>query len=328
MNLATQYLGLPLKNPLVVAASPFSRDLGQCRALEDSGAAALVMYSLFEEAILPEVMNRKPGQAGNMNLGTTASFTGELEKYLDQVSSLKKALEIPIIASLNSVTEGGWLRHAKEIEDAGADALELNVYYVAANGDESGADVEHRYLEIIRAVKQSVSIPVTVKLSPYFSAVAHLIRQVEGVGADGVVLFNRFYQPDIDIATLRLIPSLHPSTSTESLLAMRWIAVLHGRTRLSIGATGGVHTPEDCVKLLLVGADVVHLCTALLQKGPEHMRVVLNGLEDWMRRQEFDDIDLMRGRVSQLAVPNPAEFERANYVNVIEKHSHGKVNFD
>jgi len=330
MDLTTRYLGLDLKNPFVPSASPLSRSLEHAKRLEDSGASALIMYSLFEEVVSAETESMVRflhhqetgfGEADSF-LPSHEDFPGELDRYLEQVAALKASLDIPVIASLNGVTLGGWIDHAKEIQDAGADAIELNVYYVAGNIDEAGADVERRYLDLLHELKKHISIPINMKLSPSFSSIAHMVKKLDEAGADGVSLFNRFYQPDINIDTLRLVPSLHPSASHEALLAMRWIAILYGRTELSLGATSGIHTSEDAIKLLLAGADVVHLCSSLLQHGPEHLKTVIDGLTVWMEDQGFDDIDLVRGRVSQMAVANPAEFERANYINVLDSHSH------
>ena len=331
MDLTTKYLGFDLKNPLVPSASPLSKSVDQARKLEDNGAAAIIMYSLFEEAITAEVetMNRFLHQqntgfaeADDGFLPDWQDFSTGMEQYLDNLRRLKEALDIPVIASLNGVTPGGWVTHGKELEQAGADALELNVYYVAADIDQTGAEVEERYLEILRTLKQQIAIPINMKLSPSFSSVGHMVRRLSGAGADGVALFNRFYQPDINIDSLRLQPSLHPSTSAEALLAMRWIAILYGRVNgLSLGATGGVHTPEDAIKLLLAGADVVHLCSALLAKGPAYLSHIEQGIRDWMEEQGFESVADFRGRVSALSVPNPAEFERANYVNILDSYS-------
>ncbi len=252
-----------------------------------------------------------------------ADFPGELDRYLEQLSSLKASLEIPVIASLNGVTPGGWVEHAKELQDAGADALELNVYHVAADPEESGAEVEARYVGLLDSLTDQITIPINMKLGPFFSSPAHLVRQLENAGAAGVSMFNRFYQPDINIDTLRLTPALHPSTSPEALLAMRWIAILYGRTKVSLGATGGVHTAEDAIKLLLAGADVVHLCSSLLMRGPRHLIAVLQGMEQWMEDQGFESITDVRGRVSQLTVPDPTEFARANYMKVLDSYTAG-----
>jgi len=330
MDLTTPYLGLELKNPFVPSASPLSRSLDHARELEDAGASALIMYSLFEEVVTAEtesmvrfLHHQDTGFCeADSFLPAHDDFPGELDRYLEQLAALKASLDIPVIASLNGVTLGGWIDHAREIQDAGADAIELNVYYVAADIDEAGSDVERRYLDLLHELRKHISLPINMKLSPAFSSVAHMVRKLDEAGAAGVSLFNRFYQPDINIDSLRLAPSLHPSTSYESLLAMRWIAILYGRTELSLGATSGIHTADDAIKLLLAGADVVHLCSALLRHGTGYLKTVIDGVTAWMEEQGFDDIDLVRGRVSQMAVANPAEFERANYVNILDCYSH------
>ncbi len=332
MDLSTTYLGMTLKNPLVPSASPLSRSLETARLLEDSGAGALVMYSLFEEAVTAEEeamvrflhhQDTGFGEADSF-LPDHMDFPGELDRYLEQVASLKATLGIPVIASLNGVTSGGWVEHAKEIQDAGADALELNVYYVAADITQSSGAVEERYTSLLEELKRHITIPINMKLSPAFSSVGNMVKRLEQAGADGVALFNRFYQPDLDIHNLRLVPSLRPSTSNEVLLPMRWIAILYGRTHLSLGATSGVHTAEDAIKLLLAGADVVHLCSLLLQKGPQQIRHLLTDIEQWMEQQGFDSISDVRGRLSQLNVPDPSGFERSNYIQVLDSFSSGK----
>ena len=329
MDLTTKYLGLTLKNPLVPSASPLTRSVEMARELEAAGASAMIMYSIFEEALTAEtenaarfLTNQHAGFAeADSFLPDFHDYEHGLEVYLNNLRRLKEALDIPVIASLNGVTPGGWIEHGRELEQAGADALELNVYYIAADIDQNGPQVEARYLDLLRELKQHIAIPINMKLSPSFSSLGHFVTQLEAAGAQGVALFNRFYQPDINIDSLRLQPSLHPSTSADALLAMRWIALLYGRTGLSLGATGGIHTPEDAIKLLLAGADVVHLCSVLLTKGPGHLRHILTGIEDWMEEQGFETVEEMRGRVSALAVPNPAEFERANYVNILDSYS-------
>jgi len=332
MDLTTEYLGMQLKNPLVPSASPLSRSLEMACAMEDSGASALVMYSLFEEAVTAEEeamvrflhhQNTGFGEADGF-LPDHMDFPGELDRYLEQVAALKSTLEIPVIASLNGVTSGGWIDHAKEIQDAGADALELNVYYIAADIDQPGTQVEQRYVDLLYALRQHISIPINLKLSPAFSSVGNMVIQLEQAGAQGVSLFNRFYQPDIDIHNLRLLPRLLPSTSAEVLLPMRWIALLYGRTRLSLGATTGVHTVDDMIKLLLAGADVVHVCSLLLEKGPEQIKYLLSDLQQWMEQQDFDALSDVRGRLSHINVPNPGELERSNYIQVLDSYSPGK----
>jgi dihydroorotate dehydrogenase (fumarate) len=331
MDLTTQYLGFELKNPIVPSASPLTKSIAQAKELEDHGASAIIMYSLFEEAITAEneTMNRFLHQQdtgfaeiGEGFLPDWNDFSTGLDNYLENLRQLKEALDIPVIASLNGVTPGGWIEHAKEIEQAGADALELNVYYVAADINLSGTQVEDRYLEILRTLKGQISIPINMKLSPSFSSVGNMVQRMADAGAKGVSLFNRFYQPDINIDSLRLQPSLHPSTSAEALLAMRWIAILYGRIDgLSLGATGGIHTAEDAIKLLLAGADAVHLCSTLLKNGAPQVARILDGITQWMEEQSFESIADIRGRVSALTVPNPADFERANYVNIIDSYS-------
>jgi len=331
MDLTTKYLGFDLKNPIVPSASPLSKSIDQAKELEDNGASALIMYSLFEEAITAETetLNRFLHQQDTGFAEVEGGFLPDwqdfstgLEQYLDNLRKLKEALDIPVIASLNGVTPGGWIVHGKELEQAGADALELNVYYVAADIGKTSAQVEDRYLDILRALKAQISIPINMKLSPSFSSVGNMVQRLASAGADGVSLFNRFYQPDINIDSLRLQASLHPSTSAEALLAMRWIAILYGRVEgLSLGATGGIHTPDDAIKLLLAGADAVHLCSTLLKNGSGQVARILTGIEEWMEEQSFESVEDVRGRVSALSVPDPADFERANYINIIDGYS-------
>ena len=332
MDLKTEYLGMTLANPLVPSASPLSRSLDAAKVLEDSGAAAIIMYSLFEEAVRAEEeamvrflhhQDTGFGEAGTF-LPDHMDFPGELDRYLEQVASLKATLDIPVIASLNGVTSGGWVDHAREIQDAGADALELNVYYVAADIGQSGSEVEYRYINLLHELKRHITIPINMKLSPAFSSVGHMVVELEKAGASGVSLFNRFYQPDIDVDSLRLSPRLNPSTSAEALLPMRWIALLYGRTGLSLGATSGIHTAEDAIKLLLAGADVVHLCSVLLAKGPAHVKVILDGLTRWMGSQGFESISDVVGRLSQLNASDPSALERANYIQVLDSYTPSK----
>lgn len=331
MDLTTNYLGLTIKNPLVPSASPLSKSVAIARELEDHGAAAIIMWSLFEEAVTAESESMVRflhhqdigfGEADSGFLPVHHDFEGALERYLDNIRKLKESLDIPVIASLNGVTPGGWIKHATELQQAGADALELNVYYIAGDVTQTGLQVEERYLELLRQLRGHIQIPINMKLSPSFSSIGNFVGQVAASGANGVALFNRFYQPDINIDSLRLQSSLHPSTSAEALLAMRWIAILYGRfDGLSLGATGGVHTSADAIKLLLAGADVVHLCSALLGKGPAYTAQILAGIQDWMEEQGFESVDDFRGRVSAISVPNPAELERANYVNILDSYS-------
>jgi dihydroorotate dehydrogenase (fumarate) len=331
MDLTTNYLGMQLKNPLVPSASPLSHSIDDARRLEDAGASALIMYSLFEEAVTAEeevmvrfLHHQDTGfSEADSFLPDHYDFSNGQDLYLENLRALKETLEIPVIASLNGITPGGWIEHATEMEQAGADALELNVYFVAADLNTPGSEIEQRYLELLKDLRQQVTIPINMKLSPAFSSVANMAKQLEDAGASGVALFNRFYQPDINIDNLRLVSSLHTSVSAESLLTMRWIAILHGRTTLSLGATGGVHTAEDAIKLLLAEADVVHLCSLLLEQGPSALDRVLTGIKAWMEEKGFASIDEVRGRVSQISVPHPAEFERANYVHILDSFRSG-----
>lgn len=326
MDLSTRWLGLTLKNPLVPAASPLSRSLDAARQLEDAGAAAIVMHSLFEEAVRAETA----GVPDEQDIGTAGAqayqpvhrgFPGELDRYLEQVAALKASLEIPVIASLNGVTASGWMTHARDIRDAGADALELNAYYVAGDVWEDGLYVEQRYLTLLKSLREAIDIPINMKLSPWFSSVGHMVKALEQAGAAGVTLFNRFYQPDINVDALELQHSLHPSSSADALLAMRWVAMLHGRVACSLGATGGVHTTHDVLKLLLAGSDVVHLCTALLQHGPRHLARVLEEMGAWMAEHGFTGVGDFRGRLSQTSVQDPAEYERVNYLRILDSYS-------
>ncbi len=328
MDLTTDYLGMRLKNPLVPSASPLSRSIDDVRRMEDGGASAVIMYSLFEEAVTAEeetmvrfLHHQDTGFAeANGFLPDHYDFSNGQERYLENLRALKEAVDIPIIASLNGTTPGGWITHATEMQQAGADALELNIYQVAADMQVDGAEIEQRYLEILTQLKQQVSLPINMKLSPAFSALANMAKRLEDAGASGVSLFNRFYQPDINIHSLRLSSTLHTSSSAETLLAMRWIAILYGRTGLSLGATGGVHTDEDVIKLLLAGADVVHVCSLLLEQGPGAIRNLLQGLEQWMGEQGFESLDEVRGRLSQIGVADPSEFERVNYVHILDSY--------
>jgi len=328
MDLTSNWLGMSLKNPFVPSASPLSRSLDSARQLEDAGAAAIIMYSLFEEAVRAEeegmtrfLHHQETGNAeASSYLPAHQDFPGELDRYLEQVASLKATLEIPVVASLNGVTAGGWMKHAKEVADAGADALELNTYYVAGDLGEEGQDVEQRYLTVLEELRKQISIPINMKLSPFFSSIGNMVMKLQGAGAAGVSLFNRFYQPDIQIDGMHLQHTLTPTRSSDALLAMRWAAMLHGRVDCSIGATGGIHTAEDATKVLLAGADVVHLCHALLQKGPKHLTTLITELAEWMEQLGFEELSDLRGRLSQISVQDPSDYERLNYIRVLQSY--------
>ena len=329
IDLSTEYLGLKLSNPLVPSASPLSRDLGAALKLEDAGAAAIVMYSLFEEKIAHEEQHAArffhQQAIGHAEADSFHPLHGEIKSYqdayLEQLHKLKTALDIPVIASLNGTSLGGWVAYSKELQQAGADALELNVYHIAANPEESGSAVEQRYVDLLKELKRHVSLPIAMKLSPQFSAPLHFARQLQAAGADGLALFNRFYQPDIDLETLQVLPKLELSTPAEALLRIRWIALFHGKVELSLAVTGGFHTPESVIKALLAGADVAHLCSALLIHGPEYLGVVLNGLSEWLEKHDYESIQQMKGSVSQQHAIDPSAYERANYMSVLDSYS-------
>jgi len=328
MDLTTKYLGLKLKNPIVPSASPLSKTLDRVKRMEDAGASAIVVYSLFEEQIeheanefehymsygtesFAEALNYFP-KPDEYNLGP--------EEYLKHITNLKKSTGIPIIGSLNGVSKGGWMKYAKLIEEAGADALELNIYYVASNIKEDGAKVEEIYLRDFRAIKSTVKIPVAIKLSPYFSSIGNMATRLDEAGADGLVLFNRFYQPDIDLDKLEVIPNLELSTSNDLRLPMRWIATLYGKVKASLAATSGIHNYQDVLKALMVGSDVTMVCSELLANGIGRISEILGDLEKWMEKNEYSSIEMMKGSISQKSVADPAAFERANYMKALNSY--------
>jgi len=329
IDLSTDYLGLKLKNPLVPSASPLSKSLDCALRLEDAGAAALVMYSLFEEELQAEdaMLDRfllhadiGHGEADGF-LPAHGEFQGGLDRYLSHLHQLKRRLEIPVVASLNGVSPSGWVELGRALEQAGADALELNVYHVAADMQTSGAQVEARYVELLTGLRQVVSLPIVMKLSPFFSSLPHFVQQIEQAGAQGVALFNRFFQPDIDLDELRMADQLHLSTPDEALLRIRWIAILCGRTRLTLAATGGVHSQDEALKLLLAGADVVHLASCLLQHGPDKLTEILASIQNWMEEKEYESLVQMKGSMSQKNLPDPSVVARASYLRVLDSFS-------
>lgn len=328
MDLTTTYLGLKLKNPVLASSSPLSYTLDGMKRMEDAGAAAIVMYSLFEEQLLLEAgeLNRHLTQ-GSESFAEAITYFPEAEhynlgpeEYLELIARAKNALGVPVIASLNGASLGGWTKFAKNIEEAGADAIELNVYFVAADPDLPGAAIEDRYLEILRAVKRTVHIPVAMKLSPYFSSMASMARRLDAEGVNGLVLFNRFYQPDIDLETLEVVPNVILSTSDELRLRLRWIAILHGHVKASLAGSGGIHTANDVLKMLMAGANVTMLASALLRHGPARITEILTGLEQWMVEREYTSVRQMQGSMSQKSVADPAAFERANYMKSLQSY--------
>lgn len=327
MDVRTQYLGLQLQNPLVLSASPLSYDLDTVRRAEEAGAAALVMYSLFEEQINHEVAevdhflnihNESYAEAISYFPEPGAFHNLYAEEYLEHIQRLKAAVQMPIIASLNGVSVGGWMNYAKKMEAAGADAIELNVYYVATDPQVSSADVEEVYIQDLRCVKSSVQIPVAIKLSPYFSSFANLATRLDQAGADGLVLFNRFYQPDIDLENLEVVPNLKLSSSFELRLPLRWIAILYGKIRASLAATSGVHTARDVLKLVMAGADVTMMASVLIKDGVEKISSILTDLKSWMEEHEYASLAQMKGSMSYRNVSEPAAFERANYIKTLQ----------
>ncbi|HSP42249.1 MAG TPA: dihydroorotate dehydrogenase-like protein [Luteolibacter sp.] len=326
MNLETTYLGLKLKNPLMPGASPLVDNLDNVRRLEDAGAAAIVMHSLFEEQVTQQQLaefSHTENPAESFSEATSYfphmdDYALGPDRYLEQISKIKEMVEIPVIGSLNGVSLGGWTSHAKLIEQAGADALELNVYYIATDPEENGASVESRTLYILQSVLDSVKIPVALKLSPYFSALASFARDIDSLGAAGLVLFNRFYQPDIDIEELEATHRLDLSNSTELRLRLRWAAILHGRLKASIALSGGVHSTEDIIKSIMCGADAVQVVSSLLKYGPSHIGTLLHGLETWLEDHEYESVRQMCGSMSLRHCPDPSVYERANYLRILQ----------
>jgi dihydroorotate dehydrogenase (fumarate) len=326
VDLSTTYLGLKLKNPLVVSSSPLTADLDMLRQLEDTGAAAVVLPSLFEEQV--ELQNLRPRPVllrSRESLPQNLQFIPDMEGYnqgvdgyLSLVYRATRALDIPVIASLNGYYGGGWVQQARLLEAAGATGLELNIYYLATRPDVTGDEVERMYLDVVQDVKSNLRIPLAVKLSPYFSALAHMAQQLDKTDIDALVLFNRFYQPDIDVKTQTIVPSLEYSDSAELRLRLRWVAILCNQIQADLAITGGVHTAEDVLKSLLAGAKVAMMTSALMQSGIRHLATVLKGVGEWMEEQGYQSLDAIIGSMSQEKVADPAAFERANYMNVLK----------
>ncbi len=322
MDMTTTYLGLELKSPLVAGASPLSRSIDSCRVLEDGGAAAIVLYWLFQDKIendsvlhdhymdygadsFAEALSYMPHHVG---------FPRGPDEYIEHLGKIKKAVDIPVIGSLNGTSVGGWVEHARMMQDAGADAVELNVYFVAADPDTTAQEVEARHFDILEAVKAAVTIPVALKLGPYFSALSNFAHQLDARGADGLVLFNRFYQPDIDLEELEIISDLRFSAPHEMRLPLRWIAILDAHIDASLAATTGVYTSFDVLKLMMAGADVAMLCATLLRNGIHSIQFILEGMREWMEDHEYESIRQMQGSMNQVTCPNPTAFERGNYM--------------
>lgn len=328
MNLTTNYLGMTLKNPIVASSSPLSHTVDSIRRLEDAGAAAVVMYSLFEEQIgFDSYYIDYHLTQGIDSYAESISYFPDMQsynvgpdEYMNLIRRAKEAVNIPIIGSLNGASVGGWTDYATLIEEAGADALELNVYYLPANPDVTGFEVETLYLDILSAVRQVVNIPVAVKLSPFFSSIANMANRLADHGADGLVLFNRFYQPDFDLENLEVAPRLVLSNSNELRLPLRWVAILYGRLSVDFAITSGIHTSQDVIKGLMAGANVTMMASELLQNGVRRIGQVLNELVTWLNAHEYESVTQMIGAMSQKHCPEPAAFERANYMKMLQSY--------
>ena len=330
VDLTTYYMGMKLRTPLVVSASPLSQEIGSIRRLEDVGASAVVLYSLFEEQLRQESLELDYHlNAGTDSFAESLSFFPQAseyrlgpEGYLEHIRKARQAVGIPIIASLNGATAGGWAEYAKEIEAAGADALECNIYSIPTDPDVTSAEIEQTYIDIVKSVKKSVSIPVAVKISPYFSNLANMAKQLDRAGANALVLFNRFYQPDIDLKELEIRPNVLLSTPQALRLPLTWIGILYGRVQASLAGTSGVHDAADVIKLLMAGANVTMMCSALLRNGINHLQYVENGVVDWMEKHEYESVQQMQGSMSQLRYPDPGAFERAQYMRAVKSLQH------
>jgi len=328
MDISTKYLGKKLKSPIVPSASPLSREVSSIRLMEDSGAGAVVLESLFEEQIIHEKneLDHFLSQ-GTESFAESLSYFPEADMYnfgpddyLEHIRKAKEAVDIPIIASLNGVSTGGWIEYARKMQDAGADAIELNTYYLATDPEKDSQVIENNYMEIVTAVKKSVTIPVSLKLSPFFTSFSSTAKKFDQAGIDGLVLFNRFYQPDIDLESLEVVPNLVLSTSESMRLPLRWIAILYGKVKANLAATTGIHTSDDVLKMLMAGADVTMVCAVLFQNGIGKITQILNGVKQWMDEHEYESVEQMKGSMSHKSVAEPAAFERANYMRVLKSY--------
>jgi dihydroorotate dehydrogenase (fumarate) len=328
MKLETTYMGLKLKNPLVPSASPLSKELSNIKHMEDVGASAIVLESLFEEQI-----SHESEELDHFLTQGTESYAEALsyfpdaevydfgpEEYLSHIQKCKDAVDIPIIASLNGVSNGGWIDYAKKMQDAGADALEMNTYYIATDPSKSSQEIEDNYIEVLNAVKSAVNIPVAMKISPYFTSLGSMAKRFDDSKADALVLFNRFYQPDIDLDNLEVVPNLILSTSESMRLPMRWIAILKGHVNASLAGTSGIHTAKDVLKMVMAGADITMLCAVLLKHGISEIQNILTDVEKWMEENEYESIEQMKGSMSLKSVAEPAAYARANYMKVLKSY--------
>jgi dihydroorotate dehydrogenase (fumarate) len=328
MDISTDYLGLKLSSPIVPSAGPLSQDLNNIKMMEDSGAGAVVIYSIFEEQIEHEELEFFHHTTDNMDshaealsyLPSPSIFKTGPDEYLEHIRSAKKAVSIPVIASLNGKSLGGWIEYAKKIEQAGADALELNIYRLAADITKTGSEIEQSYIDIVKEVKKSINIPVAVKIGPFFSSIAWMAGQLDKAGANGLVLFNRFYQPDIDLEKLEVVPNVLLSTPVAMRLPLRWIAIIYDRIKADIAATSGIYNEQDVIKMIMAGATVTQMLSSLLKFGIKHISEVNTQLKNWMEVHEYDSLTQMRGSMSYKNVADPAQFERANYMKVLNSY--------
>jgi dihydroorotate dehydrogenase (fumarate) len=325
VDLTTTYLGLKLKNPLVASPSPLSEKVENVKRMEEAGVAAVVMYSLFEEQIIHESLEldyfltrgTESFAEALTYFPNIGKFTLAPEKYVETLKKTKLAVNIPVLGSLNGVSSGGWIEYGRKIQDAGADALELNLYYLPVDLALTSSQLEDNYLKLVSDVRARISIPLAVKLAPFFTALPNFAKRLVEAGADGLVLFNRFYQPDLDLENLEVVPNLVLSNSDELRLPLRWIAILYGKVKADLALTSGVHTPEDAIKAIMAGANVAMSTSALLKRGSNAIQYILTGMEEWLVAHDYESIKQMRGSMSQGAVAEPAAFERANYMKVL-----------
>jgi dihydroorotate dehydrogenase (fumarate) len=329
MDLSTTYLGLKLRNPIVHAASPLAKDIDSVKRMEDAGISAVVMYSLFEEQINHDSQELDHFlDNGGESFAESLSYFPEPQEfinmdaqdYLKHITKVKQAVNVPVIASLNGVSKGGWVHHAKHMQEAGADAIELNVFYVPTDMALNSGQVEQMYLDVLRAVKEAVTIPVALKVGPFFSAFANVAKHFDEAGADGLVLFNRFYGPDIDLDNLEVVPKLVLSSQSEMQLALRWTAILYGNVKADLAATSGIHTAADVIKMVMAGASVAMITSILLKKGVGHVTTMLTELGRWMETHEYESISQMKGSMSYQSVAQPAAYERANYMKTLQSY--------
>jgi dihydroorotate dehydrogenase (fumarate) len=326
LDLSTRYLGLNLRTPLVASASPLSQEISSIRQLEDAGASAVVLYSLFEEQLRQESLELDfyLSESSDSHAESQSYFPEPTEyvlgpdEYLEHIRKAKAAVNIPVIASLNGTSVGGWIQYATQIEEAGADAVECNIYWIVTDPNMASAEVEQHYLDIVQAVKAAVHIPVSIKVSPFFTNFASMAKRIDAAGADGLTLFNRFYQPDIDLEALEMKPHVLLSTPQAMRLPLTWVGILHGKVKASLAATSGIHSAEDVIKLVLVGADATMLCSTLLRNGINHMRAIEQGVRQWMESHEYESVQQMKGSMSQARSADPSAFERAQYMRAVK----------